>query len=299
MSPVPGRFRLRKLADAIAIFYEHHSGQRRTSSQGAGRLEDSTGRVYIVGAGPGDPDLVTVKALRLLREADVIVYDKLVSAPILALIPPGTTRIFAGKVARNHHMPQPEINSLLVSLARSGRTVIRLKGGDPFVFGRGGEEAAHLAACGVTYEVVPGVTSASGCSAYAGIPLTHRDLAHGVRYVTGHTKDGEPLELDWQRLADPETTLVIYMGRTTVGRISERLIAHGLDAATPAAAIINGTRPDQQTIITTLALLPNRLAASDASAPTLLVIGRVVALADVLSWYIPSCNKQDCDLQTG
>ena len=257
------------------------------------------GRVYIVGAGPGDPDLVTVKALRLLREADVIVYDKLVSAPILALIPPGTTRIFAGKVARNHHMPQLAINSLLVNLARSGRTVIRLKGGDPFVFGRGGEEAAYLAASGIPYEVVPGVTSASGCSAYAGIPLTHRDLAHGVRYVTGHTKDGERLDLDWQRLADPETTLVIYMGRTTAGRISERLIAHGLDPATPAAAIINGTRPDQQTIITTLALLPERLAAIDASAPTLLVIGRVVALADVLSWYNPGCHKRAHDLQTG
>jgi uroporphyrin-III C-methyltransferase len=260
---------------------------------------DTMGRVYIVGAGPGDPDLVTVKALRLLREADVIVYDKLVSAAILALIPPGTTRIFAGKVARNHHMPQPDINSLLVSLARSGRMVVRLKGGDPFVFGRGGEEAAHLAACGIGYEVVPGVTSASGCSAYAGIPLTHRDLAHGVRYVTGHTKDGEDLELDWQRLADPETTLVFYMGRTTVGRISERLIAHGLNAAIPAAAIINGTRPDQQTIITTLALLPERLAAIDAAAPTLLVIGRVVALADVLSWYTPGRGEQGCDSQTG
>jgi uroporphyrin-III C-methyltransferase/precorrin-2 dehydrogenase/sirohydrochlorin ferrochelatase/uroporphyrin-III C-methyltransferase len=257
------------------------------------------GRVYIVGAGPGDPDLVTVKALRLLREADVIVYDKLVSPAILALIPPGTTRIFAGKVAHNHHMPQPEINSLLVGLARSGRTVIRLKGGDPFVFGRGGEEAAHLAACGIPYEVVPGVTSASGCSAYAGIPLTHRDLAHGVRYVTGHTKDGERLDLDWQRLADPETTLVIYMGRTTAGRISERLIAHGLDAATPAAAILNGTRPDQRTIITTLALLPERLAAVDASVPTLLVIGRVVALADVLSWYTPRRDERDRDSRAG
>jgi uroporphyrin-III C-methyltransferase len=260
---------------------------------------DAMGRVYIVGAGPGDPDLVTVKALRLLREADVIVYDKLVSTAILALIPPGTTRIFAGKVARNHHMPQQDINSLLVTLARSGRTAVRLKGGDPFVFGRGGEEAAHLAACGIAYEVVPGVTSASGCSAYAGIPLTHRDLAHGVRYVTGHTKDGANLDLDWQRLADAETTLVFYMGRTSVGRISERLIAHGLDAATPAAAIINGTRPEQQTIITTLAALPERLAAIDASAPTLLVIGRVVALADVLSWYTPGHGAQGCGSQTG
>ena len=239
--------------------------------------------VHIVGAGPGDPDLLTVKARRLIDEAEVVVYDRLVSDPILALIPPGTTRIFAGKVAYNHLMPQPEINDLLVGLARSGRRVLRLKGGDPFVFGRGGEEALHLARNGVRYEVVPGVTSASGCGAYTGIPLTHRDMAHGLRYVTGHTKD-EADELNWASLADPDTTLVFYMGRTNVDRISAQLIAHGLPAEMPAAAVVNGTRPDQNAVITTLGELPDRVRSLNKAAPTLLIIGRVVALAEQLSW---------------
>lgn len=250
-------------------------------------VTESVGRVHIVGAGPGDPDLLTVKALRLIRAADVVVYDKLVSPAIMALIPAGTARIFAGKVARNHHMPQADINDLLVGLARSGRRVVRLKGGDPFTFGRGGEEAGHLAAAGIAFEVVPGVTSASACSAYAGIPLTHRDLAHGVRFVTGHTKDGQPLVLDWPRLADPDTTLVVYMGRTSAGTICHQLIRHGLPPGTPAAAIINGTRPDQQTLIATLSDLPRQLEAMNRSAPTLLVIGRVVDLARTLAWFAP------------
>ena len=253
-----------------------------------------TGCVYIVGAGPGDPELLTIKARRLLGVADVVVFDKLVSGPILDLIPSGTTRIFAGKVARRHYMPQSEINTLLVNLARSHRCVVRLKGGDPFVFGRGGEEAVYLAEHGVRFEVVPGVTSASGCSAYAGIPLTHRDLAHGVRYVTGHTKDNEPLELDWPRLADPATTLVVYMGRTSVARLSERLIAHGLPADTPAAAVINGTRPNQQTLISTLARLPAVLSTLDGAPPTLLIIGRVVALAGTLDWFSPEGAETVC-----
>lgn len=244
-----------------------------------------TSCVYIVGAGPGDPDLLTIKALRLLGGAEVVVYDKLVSDEILALIPPGATRIFAGKVARHHHMPQDQINSLLVSLARSGRIVVRLKGGDPFFFGRGGEEAAHLAAHGIAFEIVPGITSASGCTAYAGIPLTHRGIAHGVRFITGHAKEDEPLELDWTSLADAETTLVIYMGRITVRQISAQLVAHGLAASTPAAVLINGTRPDQEVMITSLARLAERVEALDLAAPTLLVIGAVVALADTLRWF--------------
>ena len=223
----------------------------------------------------------------MLRGADVVVYDKLVSAAILALVPAGATRIFAGKVARNHHMPQPEINDLLVSLARSGRRVVRLKGGDPFLFGRGGEEAQALARHGVRFEIVPGVTSASGCTAYAGIPLTHRGLSHGVRFVTGHTQDDDELDLNWHSLADPDTTLIVYMGRTNVRQIAERLIAHGLPAETPAAAIVNGTRPEQQSIVTTLAALPDLIAAMERAAPTLLVIGRVVALAETLAWFRP------------
>lgn len=241
--------------------------------------------VYIVGAGPGDPDLLTVKALRLLGRAEVVVYDKLVSDEILALIPPGATRIFAGKVARHHHMPQDQINGLLVSLARSGRTVVRLKGGDPFFFGRGGEEAAHLAAHGIAFEIIPGITSASGCTAYAGIPLTHRGIAHGVRFITGHAKEDEPLDLDWASLASAETTLVIYMGRITVRQICTQLIAHGLAAATPAAVLVNGTRPDQTVTITSLAHLAERVEALDLAAPTLLVIGQVVAFADSLRWF--------------
>jgi uroporphyrin-III C-methyltransferase/precorrin-2 dehydrogenase/sirohydrochlorin ferrochelatase/uroporphyrin-III C-methyltransferase len=241
--------------------------------------------VYIVGAGPGDPELLTVKATRLIAAADVIVYDKLVSKPILDLIPSGTTRIYAGKVARKHHMPQGEINELLVSLARSGRNVVRLKGGDPFLFGRGGEEAEFLAASGLPFEIVPGVTSASGCSAYAGIPLTHRGLSHGVRYVTGHTRDDDVLDFNWASLADPDTTLVVYMGRTTARQLSSRLIAYGLDADTPAAAIINGTRPNQQTLLTTVAGLADCIETAGLAAPTLLIIGKVVSLADKLAWF--------------
>ncbi|MBL8659614.1 MAG: uroporphyrinogen-III C-methyltransferase [Rhodospirillales bacterium] len=241
--------------------------------------------VSIVGAGPGDPDLLTVKAHRLLAAAEVVVYDKLVSNEILALIPPGATRIFAGKVARRHHMPQDQINRLLVSLARSGRRVVRLKGGDPFLFGRGGEEAAHLAAHGIAFEIVPGITSASGCAAYAGIPLTHRGIAQGVRFVTGHAKEDEPLDLDWASLAVADTTLVIYMGRITVRQICDRLMAHGLGASTPAAILVNGTRPDQEVTITSLSCLADRVEALDLAAPTLLVIGEVVALAEHLRWF--------------
>ncbi|MBK8176133.1 MAG: uroporphyrinogen-III C-methyltransferase [Rhodospirillales bacterium] len=249
---------------------------------------ESVHPVYLVGAGPGDPDLLTVKAVRALQEADVVVYDKLVSAAILDLIPAGATRIFAGKVARNHHMQQAEINALLVGLAKSGRRVVRLKGGDPFLFGRGGEEALALAGHGLSFVIVPGVTSASGCTAYAGIPLTHRGLAHGVRFVTGHTQDEDRLELNWQSLADPETTLVVYMGRINVQRIAEQLIAHGLAADTPAAVIVDGTRADQASIVTNLSSLPECVEQIGRAAPTLLVIGRVAALAGALSWFAPT-----------
>jgi uroporphyrin-III C-methyltransferase/precorrin-2 dehydrogenase/sirohydrochlorin ferrochelatase/uroporphyrin-III C-methyltransferase len=241
--------------------------------------------VYLIGAGPGDPELLTIKAARLIAEADVVVYDRLVSAEILDLIRQGATRIFAGKIARDHYMPQPEINALLVKLAKGGHKVVRLKGGDPFLFGRGGEEAEHLANNGLPFEIVPGITSASGCAAYAGIPLTHRGLAHSVRYVTGHSMNDAPLELDWAGLADPETTLVIYMGRTNVRVISTELINHGLLADTPAAAIVNGTRPNQRAFPTTLAALPQTIERLDMAAPTLLVIGRVVALASTLHWF--------------
>lgn len=244
--------------------------------------------VAIVGAGPGDPDLLTVKAARLIGAADVVVYDKLVSDEILALVPKGASRIFAGKQAHNHHMPQVEINDLLATLARSGRRVVRLKGGDPFVFGRGGEEALHLAQNNIPFEIVPGITSSAGCAAYAGIPLTHRGLAHSVRFITGHLAKDGALELDWDGLADPETTLVIYMGLTNIETICRQLSAHGLPGDTPAVAINQGTRADQQTVRATLVTLPERVASASLTGATLLVIGRVVDLAPVLNWFQPN-----------
>ena len=241
--------------------------------------------VYLVGAGPGDPDLLTMKAHRLITSVDVIVYDKLVSVAIMDLAPVGTTRIFAGKQARNHHMPQPDINSLLVDLALSGRKVMRLKGGDPFVFGRGGEEALHLAKNNISFEVIPGITSSAGCAAYAGIPLTHRGLAHGVRFVTGHTQGDNVFDIDWQNLADPDTTLVVYMGLTNIRLISSALIDAGLGGTTPAAIINEGTRSDQKVIITTLVEMPDVVEKTPLSGPTLLIIGKVAGLAHDLAWF--------------
>ena len=252
-----------------------------------------TSSVAIVGAGPGDPDLLTVKALRLIEAAEVVVFDRLVSTAILDLVPKGATRIFAGKTARDHHMPQDDINALLVRLAESGRRVVRLKGGDPFVFGRGGEEALHLADHGISFEVVPGITSSAGCAAYAGIPLTHRGLSKSVRFVTGNRQNNQGLDLDWQDLADPETTLVIYMGRTNVRIIADQLVAAGLASETPSAVIYNGTLPDQKTIITRLDGLADAVEATGLAAPTLLVIGKVVSLAEPLDWFRPAVEEDE------
>lgn len=246
--------------------------------------------VYLVGAGPGDPDLLTVKALRLILNADVVVYDRLVSDPILDLIPKNVERIFAGKRARDHYMPQDAINDLLVTTAASGKNVVRLKGGDPFVFGRGGEEAVKLAENNIRFEVVPGITSSAGCAAYAGIPLTHRDHAHSVRFVTGHTQHGDEPELNWQSLADPETTLVVYMGMANAPIISQRLMEAGMSADTPAAAINMGTRPDQKVVRSTLQALPQAIIDSALSGATLLVIGTVVDLAETISWFTPAAE---------
>ncbi len=250
-------------------------------------MDDNTNTVYLVGAGPGDPDLLTVKALRLIQKADVVIYDRLVSDPILDLVSPEAERIFAGKRARDHYMPQDEINGLLVESAISGKIVVRLKGGDPFVFGRGGEEAVTLAEAGVRFEIVPGITSSAGCAAYAGIPLTHRDHAHSVRFVTGHTQHGDEPELNWSSLADPATTLVVYMGMTNAPIISTKLIEAGLDASTPAAAINMGTRPEQKVVLSTLSGLPQAIVDNALSGATLLVIGSVVNLADTIAWFAP------------
>lgn len=242
-------------------------------------IDFRTGRVHLVGTGPGDPELLTLKALRLLRQADVVVHDRLVSPPIMELIPAGTRRVSVGKESGRHELPQDDINALLVRLARDGLEVVRLKGGDPFIFGRGGEEAAWLRANSIPVDVVPGITAATGCAAEMGIPLTHRGLATGVRFVTGHCRDAAP-DLNWASMADPDTTLVIYMGLATLPDIAAQLIAHGLSPATPAMAVAGATTEARRQCRSTLAALPSDVAAARLRSPVLIVIGRVVALAD-------------------
>lgn len=245
----------------------------------------TVGRVHLVGAGPGDPDLLTVKALRLIQEAALVVYDRLVSEEIMALIPPGAERIYAGKARGRHHLAQDTINELLLSLARSGRDVLRLKGGDPFVFGRGSEEALFLARHDVPFEVVPGISAAAGCSTYAGIPLTHRGLSTGVRFVTGHLREDRSLDLNWPTLADPDITLAVYMGLQALPEIAARLMEAGLSGDTPAAAVESGTTPRQRRVIGTLATLQDLARDAGLQAPTLLIIGKVVSLAHELDWF--------------
>jgi len=241
--------------------------------------------VFIVGAGPGDPGLLTLKGAECLKMADVIVYDRLVSDDILAMVPDSTEKIFAGKAARDHFMPQNEINQTLVDLANLGKTVVRLKGGDPFIFGRGSEEAMFLAEHQIDFEIVPGITASAGCGAYAGIPLTHRGFVTGVRFVTGHCREGQHLDLNWKSLADPNTTLVIYMGLINIEKISKELIAAGLPADMPAAGIERGTTPDQRTVVTTLERLPECIERAQLKAPSLLIIGKVVELSDTIAWH--------------
>jgi uroporphyrin-III C-methyltransferase/precorrin-2 dehydrogenase/sirohydrochlorin ferrochelatase/uroporphyrin-III C-methyltransferase len=244
--------------------------------------------VYLVGAGPGDPELLTVKAARLIQDAESVVFDRLVSPAIQELIPPGATRIFVGKEPGRHPLRQEEINDLLIKLARSGQRVVRLKGGDPFIFGRGGEEAECLARHGVAFEVVPGITAASGCSAYAGIPLTHRDMANTIRLITGHGKEnGEP-DYDWKELIAADCTLVVYMGLGAIERIVASLIAAGMPPTTPAAAIENGATPAQRREIASVADLPQRVRDRGFAPPTLFVIGKVASLADQLTWFEPA-----------
>ena len=234
--------------------------------------------VYLVGAGPGDPELLTVKAYRLIKEAAVIVYDRLISKEIMNLVPVGTTRIFAGKATGNHTLTQSETNELLLKLAKAGHKVVRLKGGDPNIFGRGSEEALHLASHGVRCEFVPGITAAAGCTAAAGIPLTHRGLATSVRFVTGHCKEDADLDINWQSLADPDTTLAVYMGMANLETFKRELIAAGLNADTPVMAIANGTTPDQRELRTTLSNMPTDIKDAGFLPPVLTVIGKVAGL---------------------
>jgi uroporphyrin-III C-methyltransferase / precorrin-2 dehydrogenase / sirohydrochlorin ferrochelatase len=238
----------------------------------------ASGIVHLVGAGPGDPDLLTLKAHRLLQKADVVVYDRLVSHEVLALARRDAERLYVGKRRAHHCVPQAEINDRLIALARAGKSVVRLKGGDPFVFGRGGEEIEAMIAAGVAVEVVPGITAALGCAASAGIPLTHRDHAQACVFVTGHTKDGE-LDLDWPMLARPRQTVVIYMGAETLSTITRQLLQHGLAARTPVALIENGTTDRERRVVGTLATIERQAMRAQLVGPTLFVIGEVVGLA--------------------
>lgn len=242
------------------------------------------GEVYLVGAGPGDPDLLTFRALRLMQQADVVLYDRLIGDGILNLVRRDASRIYVGKRAQEHTLSQQEISQMLVRLAQEGKRVLRLKAGDPFIFGRGGEEIETLSAHGITFQVIPGVTAAAGCAAYAGIPLTHRDHAQACIFVTGHDQDGAP-DLNWDALIQPRQTVVVYMGLSSLARITAGFIAHGADPATPAAVVENGTREGQRVISGTLASLPGKTGQAGVRSPALIIVGSVVTLRDKLSWF--------------
>lgn len=244
----------------------------------------SKGEVYLVGAGPGDPDLLTFRALRLLQKADVVLYDRLVSDQVLEMARRDADLVYVGKARDKHALPQDNINDLLVHYAQQGKKVCRLKGGDPFIFGRGGEEIDKIAEAGIDFQVVPGVTAAAGCAAYAGIPLTHRDYAQSVRFVTGHRKDGS-VSLPWDTLVTPGETLVFYMGLVSLPEISKNLIANGMRADMPAALISRGTTNDQEVIVGTVASLPEDIKDRAVHAPTLIIVGEVVGVFPRYSWF--------------
>ena len=245
--------------------------------------EPDRGEVFLVGAGPGDPDLLTFRALRLIQMADVVFYDRLVGERIIDLLPAAAEKFYVGKARSDHAVPQDDINQLLVDEALKGKRVLRLKGGDPFIFGRGGEEIEQISASGIPFQVVPGITAASGCASYAGIPLTHRDHAQSVRFVTGHLRNGT-CNLPWNELIHPSQTLVIYMGLVGLPYICEQLIAHGMPADTPVALVEKGTLPDQKVHTGTLASMPGYVEGREIHAPTLTIVGSVVTLREKLSW---------------
>jgi uroporphyrin-III C-methyltransferase/precorrin-2 dehydrogenase/sirohydrochlorin ferrochelatase len=265
------------------------NGREADAEQSLGRLladrdDPCKGSVCLVGAGPGDPGLLTLNALRALQEADVILHDRLVSAEVLALARRDATRIPVGKEAGGHSVAQQRIHEIMLEHARLGRRVVRLKGGDPFVFGRGGEELEFLAAHGIAFDVVPGITAAVACGAYAGVPLTHRDHAQSVRFVTAHC--GDSLDaLDWAALARERQTLALYMGVAAMRRVGDELTAHGRGSSTPVAVVENGSRPDQRVTLARLDELGDLAARGDVRSPALLIVGEVAALAARLHWF--------------
>ena len=248
------------------------------------------GEVYLVGAGPGDPDLLTFRALRLLQQADVIVYDRLVSEEILDLARRDADLVYVGKERDKHTLPQEDINTMLARIAKKGKRVLRLKGGDPFIFGRGGEEIETLMEEGVPFQVVPGITAATGAASYSGIPLTHRQYAQSVTFVTGHLKDGS-MNLNWKALAQPNQTVVVYMGLLGVNTLCAKLIEHGMKPEMPIALVQKATTPDQRVIMGTLATLPEILQGEEVKPPTLIIVGEVVTLHEKLAWFVPSGEK--------
>jgi uroporphyrin-III C-methyltransferase/precorrin-2 dehydrogenase/sirohydrochlorin ferrochelatase len=272
------------IAEKIFQGQTEQAEQQLVSLLSRQQTQAQTGEVYLVGAGPGDPDLLTLRALRLMQQADVVVYDRLVSAEILDLARRDSEKIYVGKQRNHHSLPQESINDLLARLALQGKRVVRLKGGDPFIFGRGGEEMETLIEKNIPFQIVPGITAAAGCASYAGIPLTHRDHAQSCVFVTGHLKDGS-INLDWQHLVSPNQTVVIYMGLVGLEQICQSLIEHGCPKDFPIAIIQQGTTENQRVLTGTLATLPEQVKNENLTPPTLIIIGTVVTLHHKLDWF--------------